>query len=383
MKHNTYWIALLLAVLFVTGCSKSENNNPSDDTQQSSVACVRGQLNCACDEGQVCGLSDDGEQLACILGICEQVPCEAGTAGCACDSGSCGDGLTCTDTSGVERCEVDGCELGAEGCGCQLDRSCNAGLTCQQGTCQALDCTVGAQSCACSRKFTCESGLDCELDTQSCEATEEPTCTAGNLGCECKSGGSCVSGLSCQDGICDDPSCPAGLEGCACQGEACGFDNDGNQLECTSGICQSSDCPAGDNGCVCINGTDCNDESAECKSGYCKSTECIPGAVGCDCLAGSCNPWLECEDDSVCVDKTGKKGGPCYDNGTCERNNRCDDSVLPAVCVYCDLGTIGCQCQDDESCLPGLSCAMGHCVGDETVQDREPNTDAECQTPCT
>lgn len=383
MKHNTYWIALLLAVLFVTGCSKSENNNPSDDTKQSSVACVRGQLNCACDEGQVCDLSDDGEQLACILGICEQVPCEAGSVGCACDSGSCGDGLTCSDASGVERCEVDGCELGAEGCGCQLDRQCNSGLTCQQGTCKALDCTVGAQDCACSRKFTCETGLTCELDTQSCETSEVPTCTLGNLGCDCKADGSCVSGLTCQDGVCDDPTCPAGLEGCACQNDACGFDSEGEQLECTSGICQSSDCPAGDNGCVCINGLECNDESAECKSGYCKSTECIPGSVGCDCLAGSCNPGLECQDDSVCVDKTGKKGGPCYDNGTCERNNRCDDSVLPAVCVYCDLGTIGCQCQDDESCLPGLSCVMDHCVGDETVQNREPNTDAECQTPCT
>ena len=374
------WMALLFWLLVLsTACSGRNDNNAT----QSSSECARGQLDCACGDGNICSLGEDGAQLACVLGVCEVPPCEAGSAGCACAAGSCGEGLECSSASGVERCEVTGCELGSKDCGCQLDRSCGDGLSCQQGTCQQLDCTTGSEGCACSKKFVCSSGLDCDFATQACSANVGQGCTPGNEGCFCGENESCVGSLECSNNFCSDPACKAGLEGCACLDGKCGMDTNGDPLSCEASVCQSSSCKPGDVGCVCLGGTTCTDEGVSCDGGYCKSSSCIPGSMGCDCLAGSCNPGLKCENESICVDRTGKKGGPCLDNGTCDRNNKCDDSVSPAACVYCDLGSIGCQCSDDESCSPGLECLMGHCVGNETVQNRVRNTDASCYTPCT
>ena len=378
MNAQTSALTRLLLLVFAAtlswSCSSGTTEPPTTEE------CARGDLGCSCLDGEVCSTDPSGAQLACTLGVCAAPPCEAGELGCACDSGSCGDGLECSSASGLERCEVAGCDIGTQDCGCALDRSCDDGLTCQGGSCQALSCDVGSLGCACSSRFTCESGLTCDLSTQQCR--ESGSCTPGNEGCGCLDDGSCVGELTCSSGQCVDPNCPAGLEGCACLDGACGETANGDTLSCSGGICQLDSCPAGDVGCACLNGSECADD-ATCVDGFCKADSCIPGTEGCDCLAGSCNGSLKCESGTVCVDRTGQKGGDCYDNGTCDRNLRCDDSIAPSVCIYCDLGSLGCQCNDDDTCSPGLACVEGFCVGDETVQDRTADPDATCYTPCT
>ncbi len=376
--HLFFFGALFIACCTLTSCSRKDNNTSTgaDDT-----SCERGTQGCACEASSICGTDADGVQLACITGICEPAPCEAGSAGCVCDAGTCDEGLECSSASGVERCEVSACEVGSEGCGCQLDRKCDNGLNCVQGYCAQLTCTPGSLGCNCSVRYTCESNLVCDLGSEVCR--EAGSCTPGNLGCECDANNSCVGDLVCgTEGTCEDTTCTPGLEGCSCLNDSCGKTTSGEPLECMAGVCQQSTCPVGERGCACGPNNTCNDELDSCENGYCLSSECIPGEVGCECLAGGCDPGAKCVDDTVCVDQTGKNGGPCLDNGTCSRNNRCDSSVVPSVCVTCELGSIGCQCQDDDSCNPGLLCLMGHCVGDETVQDRTPNTDASCYTPC-
>lgn len=374
-------------MLVVAGCSRTPSENNATENTDPGVSnnqedgCSRGTLDCACDEGSICGLGEDGRQLACVFGVCEEEPCELGSAGCACDAGSCSEGLECSSDSGIERCEVSGCEVGQAGCTCALDRSCAMGSTCVLGVCEVQSCTVGALDCACSRRLSCSAGLSCDLTSGKC--VDPGSCTPGNLGCECLSDDTCVGDLTCNGGKCEDPDCPAGLEGCACVDEMCGLDSNGDQLDCNGGVCERTDCPAGSTGCACRFGSDCDTEGDTCVDGYCKSDSCIPGTQGCECLAGSCNPGLQCQDNAICVNNEGKSGGPCKEDNTCDRNLRCDDTVAPAVCVRCDLGTIGCQCQDDGGCNTGLQCVMDHCVGDETVFNRVPADDAKCYTSCT
>lgn len=401
-RASVFRILASLAFLLLAGCDDGEPNTTSTDepvpcttTDGCPVGtfcvegfcedtCLRGTADCACTRSGGCSQSAEGEQLACIEGICGQLDCPEGALGCDCGEGAtCDTGLFCNAASGAPRCEPESCqsggvpEVGTLDCGCKSDRTCDEGL-CAAGLCTDLECTPGTLGCVCNTDYSCGSGLTCDLPTGLC--AQPGVCTRGNLGCDCKANGSCLSGFTCREGTCQDATCPAGGAGCACRDGACGDTATGEPLLCNAGVCEQSGCPAGDLGCVCQGGEDCNDD-AICVDGYCKATDCTPGTTGCDCLAGSCKPGLSCE-GSVCIDQTGRIGGPCFDNNTCMRNARCDTSVGDETCVYCDLGTLGCQCQDDDSCNPGLACTEGHCVGDETVHSRTEPDNPKCYTPC-
>ncbi len=155
LKRALLWslCVMMLSMLSACGGCRGDNNQANGTTGP--MACTVGSVDCACDEGDVCGLDGAGQQLACQSGLCKPAPCDAGSAGCACAEGMCDAGLECASTSGVERCEVSGCEVGAEGCGCGLDRGCDAGLSCVSGTCQSLDCEAGSVRGA--EKLSCES----------------------------------------------------------------------------------------------------------------------------------------------------------------------------------------------------------------------------------
>ena len=393
-RHGALLITCMFT-LFTWACSGNGDNAAANNTTQPDmnggvvedvggeiVACVRGLEGCSCDEGGVCQRTTSGQQLACVLGVCEIEPCTPGQAGCACDAGACGDGLECSSASGVERCEVTGCEAGSVDCGCTLARGCDAGAVCQQGLCVAADCEIGTEGCACSSRFICESGLACDLSTDSC--VDADVCLPGDKGCECAENSRCDGDLTCMNDRCVDPDCSPGLQGCTCaEDDRCGLGPDGQEMGCADGICEIPDCPAGETGCACEFGTKCELDTDVCSDGYCKPIACIPGQLDCDCNRGSCDPGLTCEGGTICVDNTGKKGGACLPDQTCERGLRCDDSINPAACVHCDLGSIGCQCDDSDECTPGLTCmANGHCAGDETVFQRSPPIDPICVTPC-
>ena len=205
-------------------------------------------------------------------------------------------------------------------------------------------------------------------------------CAAGSAQCACLPSGGCDPGLACMSGQCSANACPAGTEGCACLDNQCGQSVGGDALSCRDGVCQIESCPAGELSCACRMGTDCT-TGAACIGGVCQAQSCIPGSLGCECLVGGCDRGLTCT-NNVCGDNTGRIGGACNANGTCNQNARCDRNQAPATCVYCDLGTFGCQCAANESCQPGLSCVNGHCAGDETIQNRVPPPNPTCYTPC-
>lgn len=206
-----------------------------------------------------------------------------------------------------------------------------------------------------------------------------PECAPGQERCSCLPSGACDDTLTCVADTCQVPECPAGTEGCGCLGGECGEATTGEPLACLDELCQLSACPAGDPGCACRGGSVCSDD-AICVDGRCRAQACIPGRAGCECLAGGCDRGGVCE-RGVCVDLTGRIGGACYDDGTCTTNARCDHTVHPSVCVYCDVGTIGCQCEAG-ACLPGLACVSDHCSGDPEIQNRAIPEDPQCYTPC-
>ncbi len=367
-------VMLMMALCLATACNRGKSEPESE-------SCKPGTEACSCEDGVLCGVNGQGVQMACMANLCAVPECTPGTPGCACDeAGACEDGLECSSSSGVERCEVTGCTVGDEGCGCELDRGCNDGSTCVQGVCEATNCIPGSDACACTSQYTCAPGLQCDVPTESC--VPAGSCTTGSNGCACDADGGCQGALTCMGGVCQAVDCSPGLEGCACLDGACGLSLDGESLMCVSGVCQQMTCPAGSTGCACRLGSICDGAGEMCVDGFCRPGECIPGSLGCDCLAGGCNPGLSCKNGALCIDNVGLKGGPCKEDSTCERNNRCDRSIEPNKCVFCDLGTKGCQCLDDGSCGPGLSCERGHCVGDDVVFAREVPDNVVCFTPC-
>ena len=367
------WALVLVMSLFL-GCNRAEEE-PAE--QQS---CVRGAQGCSCEDGILCGLADNGQQMACMAGICDLAPCQPGEVGCVCDQGSCDAGLECSSSSGIERCEVTGCAIGDTGCGCALDRSCTGGSTCVSGICETPSCAVGSLECTCTKPYTCNSGLVCDAAQDICRTPG--SCTPGNTGCECLADASCVGDLVCTGGVCQAPNCPAGRLGCACLDGACGADTHGDPLECVAGVCEEAACATGQTGCACKLGASCDTPTDTCVDGFCRPGSCIAGTENCECLAGGCDVGLTCRNGAICIDETGQRGGPCKADGTCNRNNKCDTSLADATCTFCDLGTKGCQCKDDSSCTPGLMCQQGHCVGDETVFNREVPANKVCYTPC-
>lgn len=364
----------LWLMMVIAGCSDNS------EQPKTTTSCERGTQGCGCEDGTTCKLSSAGQQLACVLGTCALPSCTPGAAGCACDEGACGAGLECSSASGVERCEVTGCQVGELHCGCALDRSCAAGAVCQGGRCEQLSCQLGAKGCACAQNYACATSLSCETTTSTCQ--EAGACQPGQVGCACLAGGACSGDAVCQAGLCQDASCSPGREGCACLDDACGVNQDGEQLLCQESVCQAPTCAPGATGCVCKLGKDCDGETDTCVDGFCKPNGCIAGTKDCECLLGGCDPGLTCQNGTICLDNTGLKGGACKADGTCEQALRCDRSVLPAQCVRCELGSQGCQCKEDDTCNPGMACQMGHCVGDETVLNRTAPSEIFCKTPC-
>ncbi|MDD9945079.1 MAG: hypothetical protein OXU20_28820 [Myxococcales bacterium] len=178
------------------------------------------------------------------------------------------------------------------------------------------------------------------------------------------------------DGAVADACTRTGTQGCPCEsGERCGRGPDGAQLMCTGGLCESPACESGERGCVCRRGVECDGDDDRCVGGFCQRAECEPGEAFCSCAGGSCDPGLYCQNGVTCLDATGKEGGPCRDNGRCDRGKRCD--VEADLCVHCEFGSAGCACRDG-GCNPGLSCQADVC-SDPSLQVPE---NPKCYTPC-
>ncbi len=283
---------------------------------------------------------------------------------------------------------------------CEQDIDCGPSMFCDnQRTCQPKL----ANGELCQSDALCASGL-CLNDA----------CAAPlGAGQACAEDRACAAG-PCTDGVCrqscvDDPECG---QGAYCEDNLCEPQLDNGQ-ECTDrDQCLSSFCPASgpqENRCTtpCDNHDDCTGQT------YCQINVCSPlGAAGdtCDenaaCTSGACSlgRCLECNEDSDCDDGFCDIGGACQpllDNGTvCGRDGVCRSGVCDVTCTecannddcganqYCDIivgdqnscenrrGEGG-QCDSNQECRDGLSCALGQCRR-ECSNDNNCNGDEFC-----
>lgn len=157
------------------------------------------------------------------------------------------------------------------------------------------------------------------------------------------------------------------------QGGSAGGDAGAGQ---TGGGAGQQTCSPGQRDCPCLVGNQCLSVADYCKNGVCREIDCAPGSEGCACLAGGCGPGLFCKDGAECVDSTGYEGGACLPSGKCNAGNLCDPKQ--GVCVYCELGSAGCQCKGAGACNTGLVCSAGECFDASSL----PPTTKTCHTPC-
>ena len=173
------------------------------------------------------------------------------------------------------------------------------------------------------------------------------------------------------------PTCVPGTENCSCAGgSVCAAGKDGQPLKCSTGTCVRQDCTAGAHGCGC-NAGGCALSNDKCIDWLCQDPNCTPGTKDCKCLTGSCSgSALICLGGEMCVDSAGYEGGKCLSSGGCKTGNLCDPAQN--VCVYCELGSAGCQAKVNGSCNAGLGALNGICRLASTL----PPTSPKCYTPC-
>ncbi len=140
-------------------------------------------------------------------------------------------------------------------------------------------------------------------------------------------------------------------------------------------------CPLGGTICPCDAGA-CDAPTDRCTDDVCAPVGCRAGSEGCPCAGGGCDPGLACDGGRMCVDGTGREGGPCRADSACDEGLRCDRTFDPPSCALCDPGSLACSCREGDRCGPGLACEDGLCVGDEDVHSREPPAEPQCYTPC-
>lgn len=197
-----------------------------------------------------------------------------------------------------------------------------------------------------SRDSTCE-----DISPEACrlkEKAKEVPVTRLPDGSICLKDSNCESGFCSQDGsesgVCANP---------LLNGNACTRDSG-----CRSGFCA----PSG----FCVNpgvsGSACT-RDAGCRSGFCSSSgfceNPFPNGSPCTrdsaCRSNFCAPSGLCERKPAARPSSGKLGGRCFLNGTCDEGLSCDETfnicILPG-----SQGSAGNGCFPDNTCNPGLTC---------------------------
>ena len=301
----TFGSALLLALLFNTGC---------DDGDDPSTTCTPG-----------------------------------ATLDCSCDDGS----------SGVMRCDESGESWGP--CGeCEGDGECTPG---DEQDCDCADGSNGTMTCnddgtAWSDCQGCGSTGDCEPgETRGCDCADgssgTETCNDSGTGwsaCEdCGSTGDCESGESractCSDGAEGTQTCSSDEEWGECLCDALCTDADGDGYPAESG---------------CEQERDCNDDDASVHPG----AEEVCDGVDNDC-DGSIDPGCACDDGDTQPCGETDEGECAYGTQTCSSGTwgLCTGAVGPSTEV-CDGLDNDCDGSTDEDIATmGTSCLVPDTLG--------------------
>jgi hypothetical protein len=265
---------------------------------------------------------------------------------------------------------------------CNDDADCGPGEICENN-----QCVRGCRDDQDCQQF--DPGMICE-DNQ---------CVRG-----CRDSSQCPPGTYCDNLVCV-PGCETDAD---CQaGEAC-INN-----ECVRGCQSDADCDLGFicEGNTCVEG--CRDDR-DCQPGmYCEQGQCEAGCTTDDDCPWGMHCWVaqhecvECVTDDHCWDPLGQSfcdlqthtcREGCTDNGDCGRDQVCDTTQDPAVCVECYAGdTSVCdnwglvcdttsyfcvECLQDSDCqdslLPYCQTDFYMCV--ECYEDQHCAADEVCDT---
>ena len=323
-----------------------------------------------CNNNSECNDSNECTNDACS--------CNAANCGGTCSnvprSGTCNDGLFCTNT---DACNIQNGSCVGSGDPCTSVKACNggtrAGLTCTTNS----DCTPAGQGWLCVNQFCDEAGDRCVRCRSAADCGDNNPCTQD----VCNAQGDCEHpSIDCSDGLtCTADSCIVVPPNAQCVHQA-------NDAACASGFfCQASRCnpaanpatnPSGcdfGNECVSANGNPCltpgscnesNDTCGGCLtptavasgSRYLKITPPNQGTTPIALMIRG-----DCNDSAVgCVEKYVQS--TCK-GGTNDGNSCTGDANCPKAC---DGGTrSGLGCTIDTECTPlgsGFKC-VGSCSG--------------------
>ena len=268
----------------------------------------------------------------------------------------CVDGV-CVPPGGTET-NGDGdptdCELGTKGCPCDAG-SCDAGLTCIDGSCELTYCGNGMLD----EGEACDDGNDDNTDAclDSCELA---SCGDGFVG----PGESCDDGNDIDDDTCTNTCALASCgDGVTQAPEQCDDGNDDNSDACLN-TCVDASC--GD-GHVRDGVEDCDDANLS------NTDDCLATCVSASCGDGFVNDGVEdCDDGNLsntdaCVE--GCVPAECGDGFVHDGVEQCDD----ANDINTDTCVVGCQ---------AASCGDGFVGPGEGCDDANNNDNDQCTNAC-
>lgn len=410
---NRQWMAWLwatgLALMLVTGCGsdnndKSDNNDSNDETSDTdnSQGCEPGALDCACRVDGVCGLGEDGRQLQCVQGVCEEIECEEGADGCPCFRDlTCGDNLVCNGDALCEKAPP--CTEGSVGCACKNDGSCaGTDALCEDGLCQRVDCPAGDEGCGCGPRNSCNTGADGAPLLCEGGLCRSAGCSPGESQCVCAQGTGCSSANdTCVQGHCIPQDCQAGEEGCLCAGGTCG-----PGLRCRAGVCLDNTgftqgacfddgscargnrcqrevcvtCSLGSQQCQCRDDNTCN-TGLTCVEGTCEDTSGLatnaPKTLAC---YTPCTSGIELEDGRFLACPADGLMPGCFGDTTCVEGQCLREGASPATCASefdcpdfqtCLAGHCASNCETADDCALGSTCHRRVCRQTCVVTDGE------------
>ncbi|MBW1811760.1 MAG: hypothetical protein JRJ87_26460, partial [Deltaproteobacteria bacterium] len=274
--------------------------------------------------------------------------CGICTGGKVCEDGQC---VTCVPDCTNLECGPDLNNCPGEDCG-----TCDAGYTCNNGTCE-LGGTVPGDECPngpsdCPVEFPdCLGSGDLTYCSKACTGPADTSCGAGN----------CCLDLSGGDFYCWDPSYCPGDSG---PGDPCPFTGDVNADadQCEAGLDCLGIAASADNG-TCPGGADaeCTDVSStwnpSCVTGNCGASFCAA-----ECAAGTCEAGFVPQDipdvGCRCVPEGESECSDPIDDVGCEDGDKCvPTGGVTLQCTAEGTQTAGEVCgPDDGYCVSGYMC---------------------------
>ena len=317
--------------------------------------CTNGAAQCTANGGRRTCQMDNA--IGCTTWVTSQ--CQAGTT---CNAGSC-QGCSNACNAGALRCSggnAEQCVANAQGCtSWQPAETCTYGELCQGGMCNSCQaCSPGTSRCTANGVEQCELSI-----LTGCTSWRASTCTAGSI---CQNGACTACNTTCTAGAkrCANKTvetCVANAQGCTswqsgetctdfCSGGACGTCG----TNCTAGQtrCQGAGvetCITDSNACPAWGPAQQCAPNSFCANGSCQqcATTCVQGSRRC----GANGATEECR-----LEATGCTAWVPFGQCDLAGGERCEDGAcIPPCPVVCEPGAAQCSGGRPQLCQQGPS----------------------------